>query len=207
MRNIFKLSLLIVLTVLGCTKKNSDFQNKPELLTEIKNMEFQPLAQRLSYNMLTKDEKKEIWSKQIGFVSSLSELNIEQSKKLNELKELVATIDFSNEFINRNHDLAVTLNDWKIDALKIFGKSLLKQIVAEVHTNDYLLQIVKLYTKNKDISTQRPPSPGGNCTCNINSDWCSTACWPTSCKRSEIGCGTLFLSPCDGKCAVGPPEN
>ncbi|MCB2207299.1 MAG: bacteriocin fulvocin C-related protein [Bacteroidetes bacterium] len=54
----------------------------------------------------------------------------------------------------------------------------------------------------------------GTCTCSTTSDWCDISGYGTSqkcklhhdnCTYSSLGCGTLWTSPCDGKCALVEP--
>ncbi len=202
-----KLLTILIATILvtGCTKQNSNALAEGDSLSEeVKSLETSPDAQRLAFRLLSDEAKYTLWIKQIDWVIQSDNLSDAQKNILSELKQFISPAIFQSPDDAVTARIKVKLGEWKTKASELFNIAFLRCIVTEIHTHQYIYDLLATPIINPSVIQSKNVVAANGCSCHINDDWCSTACQTTSCDKSNRGCGTFWLSSCDGKCAPVP---
>lgn len=151
-----------------------------------------PEVQKIMFRTLSPNEKSDIWREKIDFEINNSKLNNEQLQYLGNLKEFIEPKLFTNEEIEKKSKNK--LLELKEKAIYLFGVSIAYKILNSLATNEIDLLNYKIIDGDGDLP---------NCNCSQSSDYCSgkTNCkWVVADCKSQSGCGTLWIFPCDARC-------
>lgn len=191
-----KLTLLFLvgITLFSC-KKNDSFQN------ELQNegaLKFESAAlnevvlakstqeQKQMYLALSAKEKLEIWIKKLQELLSSGKLNPEQKIFIENLLAML-----TEELFEPGSEAQAAFNSETIkqQGIELFGFDVAFAILGTLDPNEKKLQIFS-------------GASAEDCGCSTESDWCSgdSKCSYLSCDGSLAGCGTLWLSSCNGLC-------
>jgi hypothetical protein len=199
--NLVVLTILFIGLLIGCSKKEQN-ENKPNETNLKKSIylnqtihkvrmeivQFPMESQRVIFASKTPTEKSEIWKDKLYNNIKNSSFTKEQLNVLLELYQVITP-----ELFMPNSKERIAFNDfnkkWMVKARSLFPYFVIKGIVTNL---------------NDDNIIDGPGNPNQNCNCSIESDWCSSS-WkcsypPDGCNSRALGCGTLWLYSCDGRC-------
>ncbi len=160
-------------------------------------------AKRLSYNLLTGNERYYIWSQAFKEILKDKSLSLEQRNHLLDcLSHMSATV-FSNESSpEQNYFMSVYTPQWNQKAKILFSYEKYKMI------RGYPLQTKSQFAiTNNTIGTVREVK--SDCDCHGgNIDDCNSTdgtqqCKYESCDGSRMGCGDWFFQSCNYVCYYG----
>ncbi|MBP6022062.1 bacteriocin fulvocin C-related protein [Ferruginibacter sp.] len=188
----FKLLLTCYLIALISCNKSPDLIAKDEVtisktaITQILNISNNQQAQRSMYNLLSANEKSEIWMQK--FTGFLNENNLNSKQKL--FVQRIKNLMTPQFFVNNSIKEKVNEPELKATAINLFGV-------------DVAFSLLCTLEKSPIPNTVDPG--GTDCTCSKSSDWCGqyTTCLGAICTETNSGCGTFWSYSCTGRCQTG----
>jgi hypothetical protein len=179
-----------VILVYSCAKKQENLVSK-ETLTNSAAIKFTLNAktteiQKGMYNLLTPEEKSEIWNQKFSNYLIDNDLNREQRKFVEELRQIATPNFFDPTQISFKN--SINENKIRINAMNLFGV-------------DGAFILLNSISNKKDF-TPFDATPSGDCSCSRTSDWCGsyTICRAWICTNTSSGCGTMWSYSCNGSC-------
>ena len=143
------------------------------------------------YQMLSKEEKHQIWADKIDVLISDSSLNSQQVSLLRDLKSHLNVTLFENKSNNDEREVFKT----------IYAKDFLNK-AKSLFTYEYVYK--NFFTINGNLSLSKSATKPV-CSCNQTSMW-SCAMGTSTCKETDKcrtdsdGCGFLGMFECNGNC-------
>lgn len=218
MKKFLLLTLLSVMTlavsvscskepVYSCDKEVDEWtKSNLEAIQQMDRTEWSKLElkyQKGAYRAFSGNQRIDLWRGKITEALSLDWSAKERAHLVALLKIVESNPTwFSNEMNNNEAEqdnMTLTMYRWMeyaTETLK-WNKDLLYAIVATPQ---------KMIDKTGDLYgtplTKGPIGPAGDsCNCNFKSDWCrNTTCSPARCNEQPQGCGTLWMTACNGTC-------
>lgn len=186
------ISLGIVVTLFcSCSKDESSKNNTESKINSVLN-EKDYESQKLMYQMLSKNEKYQIWTVKMEKLISDSKLNNQQVSLLNNLK----------------NQLNVNLFDTKLNIDE-------REVFKTIYVKDFLNKAKRLFTKkyvfenfftiNGNANLSKIDYTKPVCSCNQSSIWsCAMGAYTCKetdkCRKDSDGCGFFGLYECNGNC-------
>jgi len=187
------LTLGIVLSLLSsCTTSDDSTTNQEnsKISSVLKEKNYD--SQKLMYQMLSKNEKHQIWANKIDVLISDSSLNSQQIYLLNDLKNHLNVNIFDNKSNNDEREVFKTIyaKDFLNKAKYLFSYEY-------VHENFFTINGTSNLMK---IADTKPV-----CSCNQTSIWScamnTSTCKSTDkCRTDSDGCGFAGMFECNGNC-------
>jgi hypothetical protein len=187
---------LIILIFSSCSVENDSLDDsKTTRIEEIKN-EKNIAVQRVMYNLLSPDEKYQLWSRKIDNLTNDKSLNAEQINLLEEVKSKLNRNYFDNSYSDDNKEV------FKVVYLKDFLKKAKAIFIDNFIYNNF-------YTINSSRVEFEDNSPNTSCACYKGTTfWACGVVSPYTCKTpadpcttKTTGCGLWLQDECDGKCS------
>ncbi|MEZ0487447.1 bacteriocin fulvocin C-related protein [Fibrella aquatica] len=167
-----------------------------DLVHEIEQID-DPRVQKIVFtDMLSAAEKVFVFKKRVlGKMQELP-LTIEQKDHLNLLLANVNAETYNPSM--RREEASNFLSEWTRKGKEIFDPAVLKDIVASLSP-----------TKKGDTATMvKTPPSSSSCDCATGSSWCAEDFYCTFISGcGGQGCGTFWLSVCNGHCDYRSPVN
>jgi hypothetical protein len=209
----FNYFVAIAILIAGCTKENNHRFNESENTDEnyknimtnvsyinnynLKDMQsYTQETQQLIFSVLTPANQARLVKERIESAIK-NETNTIRIEKLNQLNKL---IDSNLYKPNRNSIAVESVIKYVESIFPLFGFENMKSIVT-TWGGEGLDSI--------SIKTSGMRSYGVTCKCSSDDDWCSGigSCGNSKCDPQRWGCGTLWMSSCDGICTLGIPAS
>ncbi|MCK9271030.1 MAG: bacteriocin fulvocin C-related protein [Bacteroidales bacterium] len=189
-------------------------------LSKIKSMErldilnYPSIYQKGIFRASTPEKRLIFWQEKLDEVLSLEWFEYERLHILMLKSEI--GINWFDESLSPNakEDKIIFMSEWLkfgMEELR-WSKALIHSMLVVLETNKsdngFLMESVRIQTdKNFKVDPYY-----GDCECGQSDDWCDIPgtggdlayCKEDNdCSASSLGCGTLWLSPCDGMCELG----
>lgn len=214
----FKLLTPIVLFLaLSCSKKQASSVSQSQsvntqLLDEIENLNTKS-AKKISYAFLNKQERLTLWQRHLSYYLD-ADLSSAQKAHIQSLLKYISAETFADD-VNLVR-LEEFTKPWMETAKQLFEKSLLNDLVSDIHPRAYSIDFVSALKKRMENSaaslktatvvTQPVTNDsGGNCSCSTKSDYCDAhmqCTLPSGGCTQQSGCGTLWSYTCNGNCLI-----
>ncbi|WGH75692.1 bacteriocin fulvocin C-related protein [Tenacibaculum tangerinum] len=182
-----------VLVFWSCTE--NEMQNEPEFVNQTKIEQVlnakNKSEQKLTYTLLNKDEKYNLWINKLKTVLSQGKLNKNQRLLINKFIAFLKPKHFITD-----SDEQLFLKNVYIP--KYLGELKKEFTVNQIGTTFYKIPITHVDNEGGGGETK-------DCDCNRNSmvscQWLNTSsCEERTCKSSYDGCGFLLAYSCNGIC-------
>lgn len=221
MKKLFSICCCLVLSfifLVGC-KKSESYSCDPEINTwvkehksEIQKMDRSQLLnrslayQRAIFVALSPEKKQEMWVSKMDDVLRM-QWTEQELEHLMTLKSYLNLDIFSSDA--EFQKALPAINKWRETAASSLGWSnaTIASLIASLETPVRNVSGV-LSSQVINVVDADPPAPKPDCKCNKDDDYCNglagpngpLRCGTASCKESTSGCGTLWLSACNGTC-------
>lgn len=188
-----------LLTIVSCNKEKHDpLASKSKAVENFEKIGEQT-DQRMTFNLMTNDEKELVVAKHITFCVQYFHLNSTQIQILKEAKTNLHEI-----FTSSNAENSPIMIKLEKDIQTHFSN-------LDPYTQSLIFDsMVDSEDDVADMPIADPNTPT-NCTCSPKSNWCSgwgqgsiVNCSTSKCNITHSsGCGTFWSYACNGKCTIG----
>jgi hypothetical protein len=189
MKKLFML-FLISTTFFSCESEKIITNEEEFNQKQIDNvLELNGQLQRDAFTLLESSLKYKIWVDKLS--RDKKYLNNEQALMIDKLLDIIDPSFFKT--INKeNSKFSIPLNDWIIEANKVFKRKVFIQTFVS------LKSLKNISANNNEFD---PINAGPSCSCNTFHDFCVfDDCASSTCDTSYKGCGLLWDYPCNGRC-------
>lgn len=186
---------LIGLIMISCSDENEKIDITNQKISTVRE-ESNEDTQRIMYNLLTGQERLELWIKTLDDMVLKHNLNNNQKNILVELKANLNAGVFDSTIVN---------NDAREIFNEVYSKDFIKRarlIFTDQYLYDNLFSLRVIESIEEDGGSNGP----FDCGCRVTTIWnCGGPVTPWTCKSvscTELaeGCGFLGNSTCNGKC-------
>ena len=185
---ILVLPIILALLFFSCSKSNEEVSSSVNQLqiNGVLNNNNQDL-QRITYNMLTSEDKLNLWRQKLENCISDENLNDEQRELVLELKTILIR-DYFEEVSNDNKEYFK--NIYVVDYLERIQVAFTREQINSI--------FYRLYGNSLEFEDKK-------CDCNLGSIFgcgASDDCKAKTCTSIVSGCGFLWAWDCDGLCRL-----
>lgn len=203
MKKLYFLTLLLSLFILASceTSENELIDSKQNISLE-KLVNFKTMKkseQKITYQLLNKEEKLELWKDRFSQILLIINLNKNQEEAINVLNKNLNSDFFDLNNTSQNTSAKEYVKGWVIKNEVKFKKDDFAYYFANLSDLNLISQMRNgLVTEIGDGED--------DCECNELEDYCigsSFECKKARCKK-KYGCGFLWNSSCNGECEQKP---
>lgn len=206
-RNLFLSLFLLVLFAVSCQKQSAIKIDEPKQSEQLSAEVSSALAEndlenlKLTFELLSPEEKFEYWKARISFVARTNDFSAEQMNLVRLLSSGIRTSYFQNDKseVSKVDDFSRV---WFSKASQIFSARELGLLTLLIPIN-----MAKNTSPLNSIQTEEDPrDDGAKCKCLVDATVNHCAFYGRSCVENtgcvvqDIGCGFLGQKKCDGRC-------
>ena len=183
--------------------------NLVEQMSRTQIIKYNEDTQKAIYRAFKPNQRFKLWEDKLNEVSELNWTQ-EEEEHIFKLKKEMKEDWFSDDIkLNSNKSLMIEmfLKSWISDGMEKFGWS--KNLIGSMISKTEPLTDTKgtLLYFNENQTNIVPFGLVVSCNCNKSDDWCPEVggfghCNDETCATNSNGCGTLWLSSCNGKCRL-----